>query len=75
MQFNTNVIVIHSVTVSSITLPQIIQDTLYRTFILNLNTNSNLIHYGVISTSEYSGLFKTLVGFPDRSIYQRVTIK
>ena len=75
MQFNTNVIVFHSVTVSSITLPQIIQDTLYRTFILNLNTNSNLIHYGVISTSEYSGLFKTLVGFPDRSIYQRVTIK
>lgn len=66
MQFNTNVIVIRSVTESSIILPQIIQDTLYRTFILNLNTNSNLIHYDVISTSEYSRLFKTLVGFPDR---------
>ena len=68
MPFNTNTIVIRSGIglESFITTPQIIQDTLSHTFIRNLNTNSNLIHYGVISTSENSGVFKTLVGFPDR---------
>lgn len=49
-----------------ITTPQIVHEILSCTFIQNLNTNSNLIHYGVISTNENSGVFKTLVGFPDR---------
>ena len=50
----------------SITAPEIIQDTLSHMLIRNIDTNSDLTHYGVISVSEYSGVFKTLIGFPDR---------
>lgn len=50
----------------SIIAPEIVTDTLSHMLIRNINTNSDLIHYGVISVSEYSGVFKTLVGFPDR---------
>lgn len=68
MPFNTNYIVIRSGIGLKpyIPTPQIIHDTLSHTFIRNLNTNSTLIHYDVISVSEDSGVFKTLVGFPDR---------
>jgi hypothetical protein len=50
----------------SITAPEIVTDTLSHMLIRNINTNFDLTHYGVISVSEYSGIFKTLVGFPDR---------
>lgn len=68
MPFNTNAIVIRSGIGLEpfIITPQIMHDTLSHTFIRNLNTNSNLIHYGVISTSEDSGVFRKLVRFPDR---------
>ena len=54
MPFNINATVMRYVTELSIILPQIIEDTLSHIIILNLNTNSNLIHYDVISTSEDS---------------------
>lgn len=67
MPFNTNAIVIRSgIGLEPFIVTPLIHDTLSHTFIRNLDTNSNLIHYGVISTSEDSRVFKTLVGFPDR---------